>query len=230
MRRVVVLCALVMVGCPPAPARSTEPLPTSSPPSAAPPPTSSAPPPSTASIGAAPTVTASPPPIVCDDELPTGSLPQWKSCVAPSTCILAHRTCCAPCTMPQACGVVAVGTPFVSALSEKVCGTATPKCPACEGGENPNLHAACRKGRCTTVDLAVDASSACTKDDECVARAPDCCGACGPGGAFVALRKDAVATYVAEVCGKTKCAQCQSPPTPPKAVCDPKTKHCAVAP
>ncbi|MBK7402717.1 MAG: hypothetical protein IPJ34_42445 [Myxococcales bacterium] len=86
------------------------------------------------------------------------------------------------------------------------------------------------QGRCTTVDLAVDASTACTKDDECVARAPDCCGACGPGGAFVALRKDAVASYVAEVCGKTKCALCKSPPTPPKAVCDPKTKHCVVAP
>jgi len=132
--------------------------------------------------------------------------------------------------MPQACGVVAVGVPFASAYSQKICGTATPTCPACATPQNPSLHAACRKGRCTTVDLAVDASTACTKDDECVARAPDCCGACGPGGAFVALRKDAVASYVAEVCGKTKCAQCKSPPTPPKAVCDPKTKHCVVAP
>ncbi len=230
MRSFLLGCAVAMAGCP-APAHPGEQKPGAAgsvSPSASPP-SATAPPPSSGSVPSA-TPSASVSPIACDDELPAGSPAQWKSCVAPSTCVLAHRTCCAPCTMPQACGVVAIGVPFATALSEKLCGTATPKCPKCEGGENPNLHAACRAGRCTTVDLAVDASTACTTDDECVARAPDCCGACGPGGAFIALRKDAVATYAAEVCGKTKCAQCKSPPAPPKAVCDPKSKHCVVAP
>lgn len=230
MRRLLLLCAVAAAGCPQGPAHPGEPPALASgSASPSPPPTSSAPPPTIGSIPSA-TPTGSVGPTGCDDELPAGSPAQWKSCVAPSTCVLAHRTCCAPCTMPKACGVVAIGAPFATALSEKSCGTATPACPACATPENPRLHAACRKGRCTTVDLAVDASTACSKDDECVVRAADCCGACGPGGTFVALRKDAVADYVAEVCGKTKCAQCKAPPTPPKAVCDPQTKHCAVRP
>lgn len=173
---------------------------------------------------------ATPAPVTCTDDLPAGSPAKWKSCVAPGDCRLAYRGCCAPCTMPTACDVVAIAGSQESAFLTKTCGSSTPGCPACLGASNPDLHAACRKGRCVTVDLPADPSSACNSDDDCVARPPDCCGPCGPGGAWIALRKDAVASYVAEVCGKTKCPQCKTKPAAPKAMCDAKTRHCVVAP
>jgi hypothetical protein len=133
--------------------------------------------------------------------------------------------------MPTACGVVSVATQHVDALEARLCGGAeAPACVACGSPANLELHAACRRGRCVTVDLEVDATSACATDDECVARPAFCCAPCGLGGPYVALRKDAAAQYTQEICGKVKCASCATPPTPPRAVCDPRTKHCAVAP
>lgn len=175
------------------------------------------------------TVEVGPKGAACDDTLPAGAPTSWQACSVPYGCTLRPRTCCPSCTL-DGC-LLAVAVPHESDLAALVCkGTEYAGCPACASPVDHDQHAACRAGRCVTVHVSTDEESACTADTDCVARAAECCAPCGPGGPWVALRKDRVVTYAGDVCGKTKCAQCATPPRPPATRCDPATKHCVVVP
>lgn len=195
-------------------------------------------PPAAAGLDASVADAASPPPPeagaetpapTCDDALPKGAAPSWQACSVPYGCVLRPRTCCASCALDRC--LLAVATPHEPDLTALLCEpTGFAGCPACASPVDHDQHAACRAGRCVTVHVSTDPESACDADADCVARAAECCPPCGPGAPWVALHKDMVATYAMEVCGKTKCAHCPTPPPPPKTRCDPATKHCVVAP
>ena len=131
--------------------------------------------------------------------------------------------------MPERCDVYAVAITYTSSLEAKVCSTPA-ACPACATATNPSLQAFCVSGACSVVDVRTDAISACTTDDDCVARTAYCCDDCFGTDPKIALRKDQVSEFEQQVCGKTKCMQCKAPPPQTqKAICHPVRKHCVVA-
>lgn len=163
---------------------------------------------------------------VCRDAPPKGTPASWKACSARGQCVLMHRSCCAPCSEVGQCGYVGVSAAFEGAMRAAICGPSWVACPACASPREWGIYASCRQGACTAVDARADDVSACSADADCVARAGDCCEVCGGGGVYVALRADAAAGYAADVCGKTKCAPCQTPAPLPRAACNVKTRHC----
>jgi hypothetical protein len=130
--------------------------------------------------------------------------------------------------MPEVADVLAVSTPFESAVVAKMCPEPV-SCPECAEVDNPWLSAFCRSNHCEVVDVRTDAISACTSDDDCVARSTYCCDDCAGNDPNIALRKDQVDAYRQQICGKTKCVSCAAPTSKHKAVCNPVRKHCEVA-
>jgi hypothetical protein len=163
----------------------------------------------------------------CSDALPSGSPESWSACVAPGTCTFVRRACCF-CGTPERCDVYAVSVAEATALETSIC-PESPNCPECDEDTNPWLHPFCVSGRCAPVDVRTDDISACASDDECVARTMDCCDDCEGVRPNIAMRKDRVAEFRAQICGKTKCAMCGKPPPLRRAACDPVRKHCVVA-
>jgi hypothetical protein len=165
----------------------------------------------------------------CADDYPKGASSSWRSCPGLGGCVIAGRDCCSPCGAPQRCDVYAVSTMHASSLEQKVCPTPM-ACPACVSTTNRWLQAFCESGTCVVVDVRTHAISACATDDDCVARTTYCCDDCFGNDPVVAIRKDQVKAYAQQVCGKTKCMQCKSPPpSTHKAICHPVRKHCVIA-
>jgi hypothetical protein len=154
----------------------------------------------------------------------------FTRCSGPGTCVAVPRTCCGSCGAATPDDVIGVDTTRSSAYRTAVCGPGT-GCPACFRPVDPFLQAFCRAGHCEAVDLHKDAMTACTTDDDCQLRYEDCCESCGaPMEGLIALRRDAVSTYRAEVCAPdAACPKCAvSYPAGARALCDGVTKHCAV--
>jgi len=162
----------------------------------------------------------------CTPTYPKGSSESWRACPVAYACTLTPRSCCSPCGVPRACDLFAVVVSNEHLLRAKVCPEPM-ACPECESNENPQLHAACRNAKCEVIDVRNDALSACTSDDECIARVSHCCDPCEGGQPEIAIRKDAVVQYRQEVCGKVKCMNCK--PKTWKAICHSTRKHCVIA-
>ncbi len=109
-------------------------------------------------------------------------------------------------------------------------------CPACMAETSPDLVAVCRKDACAAVEVHQDPLSACETDADCrLYPANECCDCAGgiPADKYIALAKQGLPEYQANVCGpgvggcKTNCAS--APPPPSLSVtCDQATKHCKV--
>jgi len=162
-----------------------------------------------------------------DPEYPKGSDPAWRECAVPYACTLTLRACCEGCGVSEASAFFAVANANEPKLREKVCPEPM-SCPECASLANPNVFAGCRASRCEVIDLRKDEASACTKDDDCIARVSGCCEPCDGGTPQIALRKDAIVSYKHDICGKTKCGNCPAKTWPAK--CDAKTKHCVLSP
>jgi hypothetical protein len=149
----------------------------------------------------------------------------------PGTCVLSANGCCGTCGTPRLSDFTPVNVARISDFRAFTCTDPAPTCPGCASMDDPNLQAFCRGGRCTGVDVRVDALSGCATDDDCLLRYEACCE-CGASGDFniVALRRDKAGAYSAERCPpSTGCPECAPAyPTNMRAVCDPTTKHCRV--
>ncbi len=153
-------------------------------------------------------------------------------CAEPSDCTLAANTCCGVCGRPSLGDMDAIAAAKEEAHRRAVCPDPDPICPGCAAMPNPNLGATCdrEEGRCTAFDIEQHEVSACTRDEDCIVRVPDCCACGADTSAFnlVALRADRVADYLAMVCdtGMT-CLECE-PVYPPnvEAFCDRASGHC----
>lgn len=160
----------------------------------------------------------------------------WGTCGEPGDCMILANSCCGACGMPGLDDVDAVNLQKIDEHFKDVCGEENPTCPACASMNNPDLLAACAlgQGKCVALEVSKSPFAACTKDDECVVRAPNCCG-CGPYSKeqLLAVNIAQEASYMNELrCDEVDCAPCEDPQFPPgiKAVCDPETKHCRLAP
>lgn len=160
----------------------------------------------------------------------------WDKCKVSGECTLQVKGCCAPCGMPGINDMDAVNKSRTQQHQQEVCGEELPICPACASIPNPDLLAACAldQEKCVVLEVSKSFFSECIQDDDCMVRAATCCG-CGPyeKGQLVALNKARNASYMSELgCDAVDCIPCDKPEIPLgiKAVCDPQTKHCKIAP
>jgi hypothetical protein len=156
--------------------------------------------------------------------------PDWTACVAPTDCVLVSTGCCPPCGVPSLDDYEAINEDYALERFEEMCPDPIP-CPACETEPNPELLATCIAGRCTGVDTGAEDFSACTDDDECVIRVPDCCE-CGADTShhnLIALRYDGWAVLRPLVCDPmVDCPMCEPIyPVDAEPFCD-EDGHCAV--
>jgi hypothetical protein len=144
--------------------------------------------------------------------------------------VLAPATCCLPCDAVTLDDVDAVNAGRRDAHRDAVCRGDRP-CPPCAPPETPNLVATCEARQCTALDLRQHAISACTRDDECRIRVPDCCD-CGADvreERLIAIRADAIGEFTSIVCDSGQgCPECVPVyPDTVEAYCAPDG-HCAV--
>jgi len=158
----------------------------------------------------------------------------WGACGGPGDCGLAFDSCCGPCGLPQAGDYDAVNHQQEALHQQQVCPGGPSVCPACAQGVNPDLAAFCEAKSCNVISVSKHPISACTKDDECAVRAPQCCD-CGTldPGQYIGLRADQQFAYEAQVCGPGG-GGCQADciPSHPQGLvpyCDQATGHCRVA-
>jgi len=168
-----------------------------------------------------------------DTATKTDGAVDFGGCSQPGTCTLAMNGCCGVCGAPKLSDFTPINVTNSAAFRAATCTEPDPTCPGCATTIEPNLQAFCRGGRCTGVDLRLDALSACAVDDDCMLRYQTCCE-CGASGDYniVAIRRDKAGAYSTERCPPmTGCPECAPAyPTTLKAVCDATTKHCAVRP
>jgi hypothetical protein len=128
----------------------------------------------------------------------------WARCDVPSDCILAPESgCCFPCGDALALeDVRAISRHFAEQYYESQCPGAL-ECPACAPATNPSLQTTCNAGFCEAIDVRRLPLSACTSDDECRLRVPDCCecGAEVNPETLIALNVDQGGAYTPLVCG-----------------------------
>lgn len=128
----------------------------------------------------------------------------WLACDAPSDCVLAPADgCCYPCgdslTLEQ---VTAIAHDHAPDYYESQC-PGELECPACEPAWNANLQTTCNDaGRCEPFDVRRLPLSACTADEDCRLRVPECCECGAPVDAarLIALNPDEVGAYTSLVC------------------------------
>jgi len=161
-----------------------------------------------------------------EEELP----PDWAACSVPSDCVLENKGCCDPCGVPSLDDYDAINSDWTDEHSLAVCADPVP-CPLCLTAPNPELLATCIEGRCTGVDIGAEDFSACTADDECVIRVPDCCecGADTSRDNLIAFRHDAWSTLLQLLCDPmVDCPMCEPIyPADAEPFCD-EDGHCAV--
>lgn len=138
--------------------------------------------------------------------------PTWTACAVPSDCTLAANTCCGVCGQPTIDDVDGIHVADWDAHYATVCDDPDPLCPGCASMPNPWLLAECADAACTATDVRTDPVTACTTDDECVLRTPECC-TCGSDfipEQLIALRADAEGEWRSRVCDPdTDCATCE---------------------
>ncbi len=100
--------------------------------------------------------------------------PSWLACEEPSDCSLAPAGCCLPCDEVTLDDVDAVNRTGQADHRAAVCPEGA-ACPPCAPPETPHLIATCATRQCAAIDLRQHPVTACTRDDECRIRVPDCC-------------------------------------------------------
>jgi hypothetical protein len=155
---------------------------------------------------------------------------EWTACAVPSDCVFVSKGCCSPCGIPSLDDYDVINRVYVEEHHTDVCPDPIP-CPNCATEPNPELVATCIDGRCTGMDIGTEDFSACTADDECVIRVPDCCecGADTSHSNLIAFRVDAWSTFMQIVCDPmVDCPMCEPIyPVDAEPFCD-TDGHCAV--
>ncbi len=154
----------------------------------------------------------------------------WADCAGPGECVALTPGCCGVCGAPTLSDVVGVNEDELAAFHAATCTDPNPMCPECATAVEPNLVAFCKASRCAPIDIRNDAVSACTTDDDCMLRDPDCCEACAVAPFdLVAIAKDKADAYRSEVCRPAESCPACAPiyPTGYAAICG-AAKHCAV--
>jgi len=131
----------------------------------------------------------------------SGGAAGWASCNKPGTCDLSPKTgCCLACP-PTAADLAAVQYAHHDEHMTTVCPEWPVFCEQCLEPTDPNLAAFCEAGACVVVDVSQHPISECSSDDACVLQAAGCCPSCAPSaGEIVAIHKDRVADYRAQMC------------------------------
>ena len=125
----------------------------------------------------------------------------WADCAGPGECVALTPGCCGVCGAPTLSDVVGVNEDELAAFHAATCTDPNPLGPAGATAVEPNLVAFCKASRCAPIDIRNDAVSACTTDDDCMLRDPDCCEACAVAPFdLVAIAKDKADAYRSEVC------------------------------
>jgi hypothetical protein len=161
------------------------------------------------------------------EELP----PSLTACSVPSDCILALRGCCWPCGVPSLGDFDAVNEDRQEEHHALVCTDPNPICPGCASMPNPELIATCSaQGHCSGMDIGAEDISACTSNEDCVIRTPECCecGADMTPTSLVSIRADARSRLEYLVCDPDLgCPECMPDyPDDVIPVCD-ADHHCA---
>jgi hypothetical protein len=131
----------------------------------------------------------------------------YEACKVPSDCVVVAKSCCGRCGA-QARGD-AIATDQSAAYRSAVCGSSM-GCPACAPlFIDPTLVATCRNRRCELVDLLEHESSACSADDDCRVRTPDCCPCGGDTSLGRLIGVSSEHAYSALVCDPDQaCDEC----------------------
>ena len=154
-----------------------------------------------------------------------------RSCGETSECEVVSQTCCGECGEATLEGSTAIRADRVEDHFEGLCADDI-ACDPCVGGPNPDLVATCNAARCVAVDLSRLPLAACTTDDECRLRAPECCE-CGSDvspEALVAIRADAEADLRSLLCDRTAVCGACAPAYPPSVAAACVGGRCAVVP
>ncbi len=141
-----------------------------------------------------------------------------RACSVPSDCALVFDHCCGDTN-------VAVNKDAAIEFEKSACPVSGP-CP--NAGAGAVHQAVCHSGTCTAIDLRSDPRTACTTDDDCILRCPDCRSCIATAFNVVALAKSGEAQYLADIC-PTGCSTCAAPPSPDASVrarCNLSTGHC----
>jgi hypothetical protein len=140
------------------------------------------------------------------------------ACDVSSDCIVVPESCCGSCGAPTRGDAVAINAALAGEHSRAACGENT-GCPACAPlFIDPTLAATCRDQRCELVDLREHPVTACTRDDDCKVRTPDCCECGGDTepGRLLGIASSAEREYGELVCGPEQaCPEC-APIYPPE--------------
>ncbi len=152
-------------------------------------------------------------------------------CSQPSECTLANATCCGTCDTPSLGDVIGVHIRDLDSYEEQLC-RMPEECPPCVvSPPNPNLVATCNATQCRAVDIERTPVVRCTVDEDCRLRTNTCCECDVRPDAtnVVALRRDAVADFLALVCdASAACDTCTvGYPADLEAYCD-AAGRCAV--
>jgi hypothetical protein len=151
----------------------------------------------------------------CGDDDPgdavDGGEPDFSSCERSSECIVVPESCCGTCGAPVRGDAIAINADAASEYAGRACEDDV-GCPACAPlFIDPTLIATCRAGRCELVDLQRHAASACTREDDCKVRTPDCCECGGDTdpGRLIGIATSAEGEYADLVCDPERaCPEC----------------------
>ncbi|HVU05410.1 MAG TPA: hypothetical protein VHE30_26870 [Polyangiaceae bacterium] len=132
----------------------------------------------------------------------------YATCTGPGQCVALVPGCCGTCGAPTLQDVAGVNADKQDDFRAATCGDPHPVCPACPTALEPNLVAFCEASTCRAHDVREEDLSACTKDDDCRLRYPDCCETCGPNPSLLI----AIATSRAEDYREKTCKTGQSCP------------------
>lgn len=161
-------------------------------------------------------------------------LPTWARCEEPADCILAPAGgCCFPCGESlELEDVTAIRHSRAAEYYALYC-PGELECPACVPATNVNLQATCIEHSCEAIDVRRLPLSACTSDEQCRLRVPDCCECDADTRVerLIALNADEVDAYVELVCGSSAGAcPCEATyPDTVEAYCA-ADGHCAIRP
>lgn len=149
----------------------------------------------------------------CGDGGATGDGGQsdFFACERSSECSVVPQSCCGTCGAPSRGDALAISRASAAEYARGTCADDV-GCPACAAlFIDPTLVATCRAGTCELVDLQLHAASACTQDDDCKVRTPDCCECGGDTdpGRLIGINAGAERAYADLVCDPERaCPEC----------------------